>query len=121
MPASSDRAFQFTGKQCQGFCPGRFRGGFGVTRGSVVVEPVLCAGRLEQCVVDSSVLECRLVGRPGCVDALIKALSRVEGVIEAKVTWEPKEAVVTYDDTNTSPAALTQATENAGYPSTVKE
>jgi periplasmic mercuric ion binding protein len=50
-----------------------------------------------------------------------KALSKVEGVIEAKVTWEPKEAVVTYDDAKTSPAALTKATENAGYPSTVKE
>ena len=32
------------------------------------------------------------------------ALSRVEGVIDAKVTWEPKEAVVTYDVTKTSPA-----------------
>lgn len=49
------------------------------------------------------------------------ALSKVDGVIDAKVTWEPKEAVVTYDDTKTSPAALTRATENAGYPSTTKE
>lgn len=49
------------------------------------------------------------------------ALAKVEGVIEAKVTWEPKEAVVTYDDTKTTPAALTRATENAGYPSIVKE
>jgi len=48
-------------------------------------------------------------------------LSKVEGVVEAKVTWEPKEAVVTYDDTKTTPAALTKATENAGYPSTVKK
>jgi len=56
-----------------------------------------------------------------CPITVREALSRVEGVIEAKVTWEPKEAVVTYDDTKTSPAALTQATENAGYPSTVKE
>jgi mercuric ion binding protein len=29
--------------------------------------------------------------------------------------------VVTYDDTKTTPAALTQATGNAGYPSTIKE
>lgn len=49
------------------------------------------------------------------------ALSKVEGVIETNVTWEPKEATVTYDDTKTSPAALTLATENAGYPSTIKE
>lgn len=49
------------------------------------------------------------------------ALSKVEGVIDAEVTWEPKEAVVTYDDTKTTQAALTQATANVGYPSIVKE
>ena len=56
-----------------------------------------------------------------CPITVKKALSKVEGVVEAKVTWEPKEAVVTYDDTKTTPAALTKATENAGYPSTVKK
>ena len=56
-----------------------------------------------------------------CPITVKKALTKVEGVIEAKVTWEPKEAVVTYDDTKTTPAALTKATENAGYPSTVKK
>lgn len=49
------------------------------------------------------------------------ALSKVDGVIDAKVTWKPREAVVTYDDTKTTPATLTRATENAGYPSTIKE
>ncbi len=33
-----------------------------------------------------------------CPITVKMALSRVEGVIEAKVTWEPREAVVTYDD-----------------------
>lgn len=56
-----------------------------------------------------------------CPVTIKKALSKVEGVIEAKVTWEPKEAVVTYDDAKTTPAALTRATENAGYPSSVKQ
>jgi mercuric ion binding protein len=56
-----------------------------------------------------------------CPITVKKALSQVEGVIEAKVTWEPREAVVTYDDAKTTPTALTQATENAGYPSTVKQ
>jgi mercuric ion binding protein len=45
------------------------------------------------------------------------ALSKVDGVLEAKVTWEPKEAVVTYDDARTDVNALTEATKNAGYPS----
>ncbi|MEG3191036.1 mercury resistance system periplasmic binding protein MerP [Lysobacter sp. D1-1-M9] len=48
------------------------------------------------------------------------ALGKVEGVLEAKVTWEPKEAVVTYDDARTDVGALTEATRNVGYPSTVK-
>ena len=56
-----------------------------------------------------------------CPITVKKALSKIEGAVEAKVIWEPKEAVVTYDDTKTTPAALTKATENAGYPSTIKE
>ncbi|MBW3550535.1 MAG: mercury resistance system periplasmic binding protein MerP [Proteobacteria bacterium] len=48
------------------------------------------------------------------------ALGKVEGVLEAKVTWEPKEAVVRYDDARTDVGALTEATRNVGYPSTVK-
>lgn len=55
-----------------------------------------------------------------CPITVKKALQKVVGVIEAKVTWEPKEAVVTYDDTKTDIRALTTATKNAGYPSSVK-
>lgn len=55
-----------------------------------------------------------------CPITVKKALGKVDGVIEAKVTWEPKEAVVTYDDAKTNVQALTAATKNAGYPSTVK-
>lgn len=55
-----------------------------------------------------------------CPITVKKALQKVDGVVEAKVTWEPKEAVVTYDDTKTTLKALTDATTNVGYPSTVK-
>lgn len=55
-----------------------------------------------------------------CPITVRKALQRVDGVVEAKVTWEPKEAIVTFDDAKTDVQALTQATRNAGYPSTVK-
>ena len=48
------------------------------------------------------------------------ALSKVDGVLEAKVTWAPKEAVVTYDDARTDVKGLTEATKNAGYPSSLK-
>ena len=55
-----------------------------------------------------------------CPITVRKALQKVGGVIEAKVTWEPREAIVTFDDTRTNAQALTEATRNAGYPSTVK-
>ena len=56
-----------------------------------------------------------------CPITVKKALAQMDGVIEANVTYEPKEAVVTFDDAKTSVEALTEATKNAGYPSTVKE
>ncbi|MBW3567621.1 MAG: mercury resistance system periplasmic binding protein MerP [Proteobacteria bacterium] len=56
-----------------------------------------------------------------CPITVKNALTQVDGVIEAKVTYEPKEAVVTFDDGKTSVDTLTEATKNAGYPSGVKE
>ncbi|MBW3568247.1 MAG: mercury resistance system periplasmic binding protein MerP [Proteobacteria bacterium] len=56
-----------------------------------------------------------------CPITVKNALTQVDGVIEAKVTYEPKEAVVTFDDAKTSVNALTEATKNARYPSSVKE
>lgn len=55
-----------------------------------------------------------------CPITVKKALSRVDGVQKAKVSYEKREAVVTFDDAKTSAEALTKATENAGYPATVK-
>ena len=52
-----------------------------------------------------------------CPITVKKALEQVDGVIEVKVTWEPKEAIVTYDDAKTTVRVLTEATANAGYPS----
>ncbi|MEW5890765.1 MAG: mercury resistance system periplasmic binding protein MerP [Pseudomonadota bacterium] len=56
-----------------------------------------------------------------CPIAVKKALSRVAGVHKAEVSYEKREAVVTFDDARTSAEALTRATANAGYPSTVKQ
>ena len=44
----------------------------------------------------------------------------VAGVQKVEVSYEKLAAVVTFDDTRTTVEALTKATENAGYPSTVK-
>lgn len=57
---------------------------------------------------------------PVCPITVRKALSRVTGVSHAGVSYERKEAVVTYDDAKTSVDALIKATTNAGYPSTLK-
>ena len=56
-----------------------------------------------------------------CPITVKKALSKVDGVTEADVSYEKKQAVVIFDDAKTSAKALIQATTNAGYPSTVKE
>ena len=55
-----------------------------------------------------------------CPITVKKALQNVDGVIEVKVTWEPREAVVTYDDSRVTVQDLTDATANAGYPSSEK-
>ena len=49
-----------------------------------------------------------------------KAISKVEGVNKVDVSYEKRQAVVTFDDAKATVQKLTQATENAGYPSTVK-
>ena len=56
-----------------------------------------------------------------CPFTVKTALTRVEGVIKAEVSFESREATVTFDDTKTSAEALTQASKNAGYPASLKE
>ncbi|MDG0854450.1 mercury resistance system periplasmic binding protein MerP [Roseateles puraquae] len=55
-----------------------------------------------------------------CPITVKKALSKVEGVSQVDVTFEKREAVVTFDDAKTNVQKLTKATEDAGYPSSVK-
>lgn len=55
-----------------------------------------------------------------CPITIKKALKDVNGVEKVNVTYEPKEAVVTFDDKKTSVDSLRDATKNAGYPSNVK-
>lgn len=55
-----------------------------------------------------------------CPITVKKALSKVEGVSQVDVTFEKREAVVTFDDAKASVQKLTRATADAGYPSSVK-
>lgn len=56
-----------------------------------------------------------------CPITVKKALSKVDGVVKTEVSFEKKEAAVTYDDAKTTVNALLDATKNAGYPSSVKK
>ena len=55
-----------------------------------------------------------------CPVTVKKALTRVDGVSDAKVGFDTRSAVVTFDDAKTSAKTLTQATHAAGFPSQVK-
>ncbi|WP_024973300.1 mercury resistance system periplasmic binding protein MerP [Ralstonia pickettii] len=55
-----------------------------------------------------------------CPITVKHALSKVNGVSKVDVSFEKREAVVTFDDAKTNVQALTNATANAGYPSSVK-
>lgn len=55
-----------------------------------------------------------------CPITVKKAISKVEGVSRVDVTFEPREAVVIFDDAKTSVQKLIKATGDAGYPSSVK-
>ncbi len=58
---------------------------------------------------------------PVCPITVRKSLEKVAGVSAVKVDFASKTAVVTYDPDKTTPQALTSATTNAGYPSTVEK
>lgn len=55
-----------------------------------------------------------------CPITVKKAISKVDGVAKVDVKFDQREAIVTFDDAKASVQKLTQATENAGYPSSLK-
>ena len=56
-----------------------------------------------------------------CPITVRKALEKVPGVDSAKVDLKTKRAVVSFDPAKATPEALTKATADAGFPSTVKQ
>ena len=54
-----------------------------------------------------------------CPITIKKALLKVKGVKSVQVDLEQRQAAVKFDDAKTGTAALTQATTDAGYPSSV--
>ena len=56
-----------------------------------------------------------------CPATVKKSLEKVAGVSQAQIDLEKKTATVTFDADKAQPEALTEATANAGYPSTVQK
>lgn len=56
-----------------------------------------------------------------CPITVKKALEKIDGVTKIEVSYERKQAVVIFEDTQTSADKLVEATTNAGYPSTIME
>ncbi len=74
--------------------------------------PALAASRTATLVVSG--MTCA-----ACPITVKKALTRVPGVSRAEIDLAQRRAVVTYDDTRTSPADLAKAVTEAGYPAQV--
>jgi mercuric ion binding protein len=55
-----------------------------------------------------------------CPITVKTAIAKVAGVNKVDVNFDKREAVVTFDDAKASVQKLTQATENAGYPSSLE-
>lgn len=73
------------------------------------------AAELQTVTLDVQKMDC-----PMCRITIRKALEKVSGVVSASVDYEAKTATVTLDPKQVKLEALTAATTNAGYPSTVK-
>ena len=56
-----------------------------------------------------------------CPITVRKSLEKISGVSAVKVDFARKTATVTYDPDRAQPEALSKATSNAGYPSTVQK
>jgi len=54
---------------------------------------------------------------PVCPITIKKVLNKVSGVSKVEVSYEKKEARVTFDDAKTDTKALVKATTDAGFPS----
>ena len=67
-----------------------------------------------QVVLDVSKMDCA-----ACPITVRKALEKVPGVGQVKVDFKTRQAIVSCDPDRTTPQALTNATGEAGYPSTV--
>ena len=83
---------------------------------SLLVAVGALAGGAQTATLEVSKMDCA-----ACPITVRKALENVPGVATATVDFTTKRAVVAFGAAKTSPQALTKATADAGYPSSVKQ
>ena len=74
------------------------------------------AGTLQTVTLEVKNMTCAI-----CPITVKKALERVPGVTDVKVNFDKKTAHVSFDPDKASPAELTRATADSGYPSSVRD
>ena len=85
---------------------------------SKILSALLLAAALPALAVTKTVtLAIPSMTCPVCPITVKKALKAVPGVSQVNVNFDKKDAVVSFDDSKTSVAALTKATTDAGFPS----
>lgn len=67
----------------------------------------------------TTVLDVKNMTCPICPLTVKKALLKVPGVEDAKIDFEHKTATIKFDSAKANMSALTKATTDAGYPSTL--
>jgi mercuric ion binding protein len=82
----------------------------------IVIPFAVLAATPKTVTLDVQNMTCEL-----CPITVKKLLEKVPGVSAVKVDFDKKTATVTYDADQSQPEALTEATTNAGYPSTVRK
>jgi len=85
------------------------------TLGALIVMPITLMAAEKTVILKVEGMTCQ-----SCPYQVKSALKGVEGVITASASLETREAEVTFEDAVTDIAALTQATTNAGFPSTLR-
>jgi mercuric ion binding protein len=83
---------------------------------AALTSAVAMAAGNQTATLDVTKMDCAV-----CPITVRKALEKVPGVESAKVDFKTKRAVVAFDPAKTTSDALTKATADAGFPSSVKQ
>jgi mercuric ion binding protein len=83
---------------------------------ALLASAVAMAADSRTVTLDVTKMDCAV-----CPITVRKALEKVPGVDTAKVNFKTKRAVIAFDPAKTSPEALTRATADAGFPSSVQQ